>query len=253
MPSPPVQLKNPSGHVVEEISVVRHGNDRTLVLMQMRLEPLDAFRIEMVGRLVEQKHIRLPEEQAAQGHPSPLASAQCAYPCVWRRTLQGVHGPFQLGIHFPAVAVLNLLGQFTLPLYQSGHLLVRHRLGELHVHLLVFLQQIHDFLHAFLHHFKHGLVVIHPRFLLQIPYRVPRSPDHLTLIGLLHSGDYLQQCGLPGSVQSYDAYLRTVEERQVYVLEYRLVVVGQHLAHPVHGKNYLLVSHNNKSSVRHSS
>ena len=49
-----VQLKNPSGYVVQEVAVVGHGDDGTLVLLQMLLQPIDALGVKVVGRLVKQ-------------------------------------------------------------------------------------------------------------------------------------------------------------------------------------------------------
>ena len=54
-----VELEDPFGSVVEKIAVVRDRHDRARKLLQKLLEPFNAFRIEMVGRLVEQQHIGL--------------------------------------------------------------------------------------------------------------------------------------------------------------------------------------------------
>ena len=69
-----VQLQNPSGHVVQEVTVVRHGNHRTLILLQVLLQPVDALSVEVVGRLVEQEDVGLLKQQAAEGHAAAFAS-----------------------------------------------------------------------------------------------------------------------------------------------------------------------------------
>ena len=130
--------------------------------------------------------------------------------------------------------MLNLLGEFSLSLYQGRHFVVRHRLAELEVHLLIFLKGIHHFLYAFLHHLQHCLVRIHLRFLLQIAHCVARSPYDLSLILFFHSGDDFHQCGFSGTVQTYDADFGSVEKGQIDVLEYYLIVVGKNFSHPVH-------------------
>ena len=48
-----VQLQNPLAHVVEEVAVVGYGDDRTLILLQVLLQPVDALSIQVVGRLIE--------------------------------------------------------------------------------------------------------------------------------------------------------------------------------------------------------
>ena len=57
-----VQLKNPAGNVVEEVAVVRYGNHRTLVLLQVLFQPVDGFGIEVIGGLVEEKHVGLLQQ-----------------------------------------------------------------------------------------------------------------------------------------------------------------------------------------------
>ena len=237
----PVELQDPSSHIVEEISVVGHGDDGTLVLAQMRLEPLYAFGIQMVGRLVEQQHVRLLQKQAAQRHPAPFASRKVGSQGIGIRALQGVHSPLQLAVDVPAAEVLYLLGQFSLPLDEGGHLVVVHRLGELHIHLFVFPERIHNLLNAFLHHFADSLAVVQQGFLLEVSHAVAGSPDHLALIGLLDAGDDFHQSGLAGAVHTDDADLGSVEERQIDVLEDYLVVVRQDLAYPVHREYYLFI------------
>ena len=220
-----------------------HRYHRSPVLLQVSFKPLYALGIEMVRRLIEQQHIRLTEQQAAKGHPSPLSPAECRHHSIRRRTVECVHRPFELGIDLPAIAMVDFLCQFTLPRDKRIHLLIRHRLREFHVHLFILLQQGHHFPYAFLHHLDYGLVRIHLRLLLQISHRISRSPDHLSLIGLLHARDYLHQSRFAGTVETDYPDLRTIEERQIYVFQYYLVVMGQYLAHTVHRKNYLLVRH----------
>ncbi len=57
-----VQLKNPAGNVVEEVTVVRYGNHRTLVLLQVLFQPVDGFGIKVVGGLVKKKHVGLLQQ-----------------------------------------------------------------------------------------------------------------------------------------------------------------------------------------------
>ena len=54
-----VKLEDPSGYVVQEVPVVRDGNDRPWVLLQVLLEPEHALRVQVVCRLVEQQQVRL--------------------------------------------------------------------------------------------------------------------------------------------------------------------------------------------------
>src|SRR5581483_11275427 len=61
-----VELENPAGDVVEKIAIVGHGDDRARIDLQVMLEPGHRFGIEMVGRLVEQKNVRLLQQEPAE-------------------------------------------------------------------------------------------------------------------------------------------------------------------------------------------
>jgi hypothetical protein len=53
---------------------VRYRNDGAVVLLKMSLEPRDRFRVQMVGRLVEQQEVGLAEEQTTQRNPAPFTA-----------------------------------------------------------------------------------------------------------------------------------------------------------------------------------
>ena len=78
--------------------------------------------------------------------------------------------------------MLYLLGQFTLTYDEVVHLVVAHRLGELHIHFLILTEGIHYLLDAFLYDFENGLAVIQLGLLLQISHAVARRPDHFALV-----------------------------------------------------------------------
>ena len=188
-----VQLQYPAGHIIQKVPVVRNGDNRSLILLQMRLQPLDTLGVQMVRGLVQKQHVGLPQKQSAQSHTTPLASGKGTHQRIGRRALKRVHRPLQLGIYFPAVHMVDLLGKLALPLDQRRHLLIGHRLHELHGNLVVLRQNVHHLLHSLLHNFQHGLGRIHLRLLFQIPHGIPRRPYYLALVGFLHPGDNLQQ------------------------------------------------------------
>src|SRR5688572_3037981 len=61
-----VELEDPFGGVVEEVAVMRHRDDGPRELREILLEPVDAFRVEVVRRLVEQQHVGTRQQQPAQ-------------------------------------------------------------------------------------------------------------------------------------------------------------------------------------------
>ena len=50
-----IKLEDPTGNVVQEVPIVRHRHDRSLVVLQVPLQPSDRLGVEMIGRLVEQQ------------------------------------------------------------------------------------------------------------------------------------------------------------------------------------------------------
>ena len=207
-----VQFQDPSGHVVQEVTVVRHRDHRPLVLAQVRFQPLDTLGVEVVCRLVQQEDVRLLQQQAAQGHPAAFSAGEVADQGVVGRAAQRVHRPLELGVDVPAAQVVDFLRQFALALDQRVHLVVVHRLEELHRDVVVLLQGVHHILHPFLDDFQDRLVRVHLRLLLQVADAVARRPDHFAAEGRLHAGDDLQEGGFSGTVQADDADLGPVEE-----------------------------------------
>ena len=74
----------------------------------MRLKPLDALGVEVVGRLVEEQHVRLAEQQSAKCHTAALATGKGGDLGVRRRAVQSVHRPFELGVDLPAAEMFDL-------------------------------------------------------------------------------------------------------------------------------------------------
>jgi len=65
---------------------VRHDDERLVPALQVRLEPEHGVQVEVVGRLVEQQHVRRDEERAGEGdaHPPP-AGEGAGWPCLHLR------------------------------------------------------------------------------------------------------------------------------------------------------------------------
>ena len=106
-----VEFEYPAGHVIEEIAVVRDGDDRTGILLQVLFEPVDALGVKVVGRFVEQQHVGLLEQQPAKRHAAPFAAGEVRDRFVGVGTAERIHGPFQHAVQFPAVHVVYRFGE----------------------------------------------------------------------------------------------------------------------------------------------
>ena len=125
-----VELEDPAGHVVEEIAVVGDRHDRTGVIVQKALDPGHGIGIEMIGRLVEEQHVGLLEQQPAQSDAPALAAGNVGDAGLARRTTQGVHGDLDPAIDVPCVRGIDTLLERRLHLDQRRHLGIVQRLGE---------------------------------------------------------------------------------------------------------------------------
>ena len=200
--------------------------------------------VEVVGGLVQQEDVRLLQKQAAEGHATAFAAGKLADRLVFGRAAQGVHRPLQLGVEVPGVGGVDDVLQLGLAGKEFVHLvgiLVVFGQGELLVDFLVLGQGIHHGLHALHHHFLHGLVGVQHGFLGQVAHGVARREDHFALVGLVQPGNDFEQGGLTRTVQTDDADFRPVEEGQVDVLQYLLVVLLNRLVQPYHREDDFLV------------
>ena len=190
------------------------SDDGAGILLKMRLEPVDGFGIEVVGRFVEEK--------AAERHAAAFTSGEGGYDLVVGRTLEGIHGALEFGVYIPCVGGVEMVLKLGLALDQGIHLVgIFEHLGvaERLVHLVEFCQQVHDRLHAFAHYFYHGLVGVEFRVLLEVSHGISGSPYHFAAIILVDSGYDFEQRRFTGAVQTYDADFGTVEEREVDVFQ----------------------------------
>ena len=221
---------------------MRNGDDRSLVLLQVLFEPVDALGVEVVRRLVEQQYVRLLQQQPAQRHAAAFAARQVFDGLVGVRTPQRVHRAFERGVQFPAVLVVDQFGQLALPFDQLRHLVVVHRLHELRIDLFVLFQQRDHVGAPFLDHFADGFRVVQLRFLFEVADRVARREDHFALEILVQPGDDLHQRRFPGAVQPDDSDFSPVEKRQVDAVQH-FFLVRESLADSDHREYDFFVCH----------
>ena len=152
-----------------------HGNDGALILLQVLLQPVDALGVEVVGRLVEQEHVGLLQQQSAEGHAAALTARELVHGLVLGRTAQGVHGPLQGGVQVPGIGGIDDVLQLGLAGEELLHLvgiLVVLGQAKLLVDLLVFVEGIHDGLYALHDALLHRLLRVEVGFLCQVAHAV---------------------------------------------------------------------------------
>ncbi|GIX34514.1 MAG: hypothetical protein KatS3mg126_0293 [Lysobacteraceae bacterium] len=231
-----VELEDPFGGVVEEVAVVGDRHHGARVALQELLQPLHRLGVEVVGRLVEEQHVRLGEQQPAQGHAALLASGEVLDARIPRRQAQGVGGHLELLLQGVGIArgedrleALLLLGK---------GVEVRALLGVGGVDLLEALLRLQDLADAFLDRLAHRVLGVELGLLLEVADLDPGLRAGLADEVLVDPGHDPQHGRLAGTVEAEQADLGAGEERQRDVLD-DLPLGGNDLAHPVHGVDVL--------------
>ena len=121
-----IELQDPLGDIVEKIAIVRDRDHRARILLQEMLQPGHRFGIQVIGRLIEQQHVRLGQQQAAQSDAPLLAARKLADHGIPRRQAQRVGGDLELALQFPAADRVDLILHLRLLLHELVHFIVGH-------------------------------------------------------------------------------------------------------------------------------
>ena len=218
-----VQLQNPASHVVHEVPVVGHRDDRTRVGREVLLEPQHRLGVQVVGGLIEQEQVGLLQEQLAQRHAATLTPGEDSDIGVRRRAPQGIHGLLQLGVQIPGIRVVDLLLQLAHLRHEGVEvgIRVRHQRGD----LVVSVHLGFDYPGAVLDVAQDGLGLIKDRLLHEDADRVPRRQPGIAIGRLVQASHDLEHRGLAGAIGTDDANLGSGVERERDVIEDDLVSV----------------------------
>ena len=122
----------------------------------------------MVRGLVEEQHVRLLQQKAAQGHAADLAARQRRDVGIPGGNAQGVHGDLDGAVQIPAIGGLDGVLHPGLLLEQLLHLVAVHRLAEAGIDLVEARQEPPHLAHAFFDVAPHVLGRVQARLLGQI-------------------------------------------------------------------------------------
>ena len=125
-------------HIVNECTVVRHENHNVSLLLQERFKPLNRLNVEVVGRLIEQQHIRTHQQQFCQfyTHAPSATEFRCVSVKIRADKSQTKQRLFKFRLPVLALLHLNQVAQIRDAVNQFG---IRFRLiirpfGKLCVH-----------------------------------------------------------------------------------------------------------------------
>ncbi len=126
----PVKLENPFGDVVEKVAVVGDEDDRTVIFLQVPLEPGDAFGVEVVGRFIKEQEVRAFEQDFAEGHAPALAARERADLGIARWKPHRVHGDLDAPVEVPPLGRFDRVLNLRLLFQQGVHLVRVGAFGE---------------------------------------------------------------------------------------------------------------------------
>ena len=207
-----VEFEDPAGDIVEEIAVVGDRNDGAGKFRQKALQPGDRFGVQMVGRLVEQQHVRPGEQQPGERDAPPLAAGQGGHAVLRRRAAQRVHRHLDAPVEVPGVGGVDPFLKPGLFLDQAVHLVVGQLFAEPHRDFVEPVEQrlerrdaVHDIL-------ADGPAVIQFGFLGQIADLHALGGPSFAGDAVVQPGHDPEQRGLAGAVQAEHADLGAGEE-----------------------------------------
>ena len=198
------------------------------------MQPRDSFRVQVVGRFIEQQHVRRFEQQFAQRHTAPFTARQVCGHRVIGGAAQRLQRDVDLRVQIPKVLRVDLV------------LELRHLIGGLirvvHRQLVVAIQNVFLGLHTQHHVFTHVEGFVQVGFLRQVANFGPLGGPRLTCEILVHSGHDFHQGGFTCAVHANDANLHAGQKAQADVLK-ALLATGIGLGHAVHVVDILISRH----------
>ena len=181
--------------------------------LQIRLQPPDRLRVQVIRRLVEQQQVRLAGPGPTQRDSALFAAGQGADGCLQRRGIQRGGGGFDAGIEVPAIGVINQMQQFG-------------QLGLRAIASLVAADRLHHVARSRRNVLLHAQCRIQLKFLRQITDQQRPSQCNLTAVRRHHPTQNLQQRRLAAAVSPDHADALAFVNRQRRGVENRQLVVA---------------------------
>ena len=207
-------------------------------MIEELFEPGDRFGIQVIGRLVQQQHVRFGKQQAAQGDAPAFAAGQLVDFRIPVRQAQGIGGHFQFAVDLPAVRRIDLVLQLALFFEQSSHFVVVHWFSETFADLVETLHETERVGETFLDDCSDGLLRIQHRFLREVADFDAGLRSGFALEFLVDAAHDAQQCRFSRAVQAEHTDLGAGEEAQGDVAQ-DMPLRRHDLRHLVHCKYVL--------------
>ena len=177
---------------------MRNQDEGIFILLEIAGEPLDVFRIQVVGRFVQEQDIRILQEQLGEEHLGPLAPGQFVH-----LVFQSEVPEPQASGHFFDPGIQIVIVRCFQPFLDFPHFLHEpvHFFRGSAFHFVVvrqhFLFLFHQVLESGPEGFPDGLPGLQGGMLVQVAHLGPPGPSHLPLIGAQFPRDDGHKGGFP--------------------------------------------------------
>lgn len=231
-----VKLEDPAGDVIKEVTVVGNRHHGAFEVVQEAFQPGDGLGVEVVGRFVEQQHIRFFQQQTAQRDAAAFTTGKISDFRIPVRQAQGVGRALQLDVQVMAVVRLDNL--FELALLCGKLIEVRIRLGVFGIDFVQPLQRVNHFGDRFFHGLAHGVFRVELRLLRQVADFDAGLRTRFTFDLGVDTGHDAQQGRFTGAVQTEHTDFRAREKAEGDIFQ-NMTFRRYHFADTMHGINEL--------------
>lgn len=205
-------------------------------VVQEAFQPGDGLGVEVVGRFVEQQHIRFFQQQTAQRDAAAFTTGKISDFRIPVRQAQGVGRALQLDVQ--VVAVVRLDNLFELALLCGKLIEVRIRLGVFGIDFVQPLQRVNHFGDRFFHGLAHGVFRVELRLLRQVADFDAGLRTRFTFDLGVDTGHDAQQGRFTGAVQTEHTDFRAREKAEGDIFQ-NMTFRRYHFADTMHGINEL--------------
>ena len=203
---------------------------------EILLQPRDAFGVEVVGRFIEEQHLRLLEQQAAQRDSAALSTRQRVNRGIARGQPERVHRDVELVVQVPDAEVIDLVLEPALFFQKPVHLVIAHRFGEAGRDGVEIVEQLAQLPHAFFDVASHVFGRVELRLLREVSDASACQRLRLADEVRIYSRHDPQQRALACTVGTQDADLGAGIEGEVDAFED--LAGGRHdLSQVAHGED----------------
>ena len=211
-------LDDPLGNGVDEVAVVAHEQDRSLVAGELSLKPCNGVGVEVVGRFIEYEHLGTRQHQPGKRGPHPPSAREFAKRAIRVGVGEAETGQDAPSLRLEPVAPELFESRLQLAVGVQRPVAFRSlRRGDGVEQPAEFGFEVTNVVGSRQHLIKHGPGVFRQHLLGEVADPQPLGSVNLAPVGILEAYDDLEQRGLSNTVTAHqgDATPRQQPKRDI--------------------------------------